>query len=162
MTVTPGADNIAPQEAISFGMKKEMKIAQPLHWLSYGKEGGPDLYSDIYAGINFYWELQDTIPQAKRYVEAFQKKFNMPPGDYSCYAYSGCLEVARGAELAKSTEADKVADALGRTDYDHTRARSVAPCDNKAMQDMWIVKGRDKSRGMGRLRHREPHPANEE
>ena len=126
MTVTPGADNIAfLKQAISFGMKKEMKIAQPLHWISYGKEGGPDLYADIYAGINFYWELQDTIPQAKSYVEAFQKKFNMPPGDYSCYSYSGCLEVARGAELAKSTEADKVADALRKNPpTTTTRARS--------------------------------------
>ena len=150
MTVTPGADNIAfLKQAISFGMKKEMKIAQPLHWLSYGKEGGPDLYSDIYAGINFYWELQDSIPQAKRYVEAFQKKFNMPPGDYSCYAYSGCLEVARGAELAKSTDADKVADALRKNPtYDHYKGKEWwRACDNKAMQDMWIVKGRDKLKG---------------
>src|ERR1700675_1448119 len=45
MTVTPGADNIAfLKQAISFGLKKEMKIAQPLHWLPLGKEGGPDLY----------------------------------------------------------------------------------------------------------------------
>src|SRR5262247_795894 len=150
MTVTPGADNIAfLKQAISYGMKKEMKIAQPLHWIAYGKEGGPDLYADIYAGTNFYWELQDSIPQAKKYVEAFQKKFNMPPGDYSCYAYSGCLEVARGAELAKSIDADKVADALRKNPtYDHYKGKEWwRACDNKAMQDMWIVKGRDKLKG---------------
>src|SRR5437870_12232024 len=95
VTVTPGADNTAfPKQAISYGMKKDMRIAQPLHWLPQLKEGGPELYADIYGGTNFYWELQDTIPQVKRYVEAFQKKFNMPPGDYGCYAYSGVMEVA--------------------------------------------------------------------
>src|ERR1700741_2814742 len=37
MHVTPGADDIAfLKQAISFGMKKEMKIAHPLHWISYG------------------------------------------------------------------------------------------------------------------------------
>ena len=158
MTVTPGADNIAfLKQVISFGMKKEMKIAQPLHWISYLKEGGPELYDDIYGGINFYWELQDSIPQAKRYVDAFQKKFNMPPGDYGCYAYSGCLEVARGVELAKSTDADEVADALRKNPtYDHYKGKQWwRACDNKSMQDLWIVKGRDKAKGeWGLMRHR--------
>src|SRR5213594_1530829 len=82
VSMTPGADNIAfLKQVISYGMKKEMRIAQPLLWL----------------------------PQLKRYVEAFQKKFNMPPGDYGCYAYSGVMEVARGCELAKSTDSEAVA-----------------------------------------------------
>jgi branched-chain amino acid transport system substrate-binding protein len=166
MTVTPGADNIAfLKQAISFGMKKDMKIAQPLHWIVYTKEGGPDLYADIYGGINFYWELQDTIPQVKRYVEAYSKKFNVPPGDYGCYSYSGILEAARGAELAKSTDSDKVADALRKNPvYDHYKGKQWwRACDNKSMQDMWIIKGRDKAKGeWGLLDVVARLPANEE
>ena len=110
------------------------------------------------AAINFYWELQDSIPQAKRYVEAFQKKFNMPPGDYGAMPTAACLEVARGAELAKSTDADKVADALRKNPtYDHYKGKEWwRACDNKSFQDMWIVKGRDKLKGEWGLRHREP------
>src|SRR5947208_236513 len=79
MSATPGADNVAfLKQVISFGMKKEMRIAQPLLWLPTVKEGGPDVYADVYGGINFYWEVEDTIPQAKRYVAAFRKRFNMP------------------------------------------------------------------------------------
>jgi len=49
MSVTPGADNIAfLKQARSFGMDKSMKLAQPLLWISYLKEGGPELYADIY------------------------------------------------------------------------------------------------------------------
>src|SRR6059036_3648 len=145
VTVTPGADNIAfLKQVISYGMKKDMRIAQPLHWLPQLKEGGPDLYADIYGGTNFYWELQDTIPQVKRYVEAFQKKFNMPPGDYGCYAYSGVMEVARGCELAKSTDSEKVAEALRKNPvYDHYKGKQWwRPCDNKSFQDLWIMKVR--------------------
>jgi branched-chain amino acid transport system substrate-binding protein len=145
MNVAPGADNVAlHKQVISYGMKKEMKIAQPLHWISYLKEGGPELYQDVYGGINWYWELQDQIPTAKKFVEASMKKFGMPPGDYGAYSYSAVLELARGAELAKSTDSDAVANALRKNPtYDHFKGKQWwRACDNKSFQDMWIVRGR--------------------
>ncbi|HYB69988.1 MAG TPA: ABC transporter substrate-binding protein [Candidatus Bathyarchaeia archaeon] len=150
MNVAPGADNIAlHKQVISFGMKKDMKIAQPLLWISYLKEGGPELYQDVHGAVNWYWELQDSIPTAKKFVDASMKKFNLPPGDYGAYSYSGVLEVARGTELAKSTEADAVADALRKNPiYDHFKGKQWwRACDNKSFQDLWIVKGRDKAKG---------------
>jgi branched-chain amino acid transport system substrate-binding protein len=152
MSVTPGADNIAfLKQAISFGMKKEMKIAQPLHWLANAKQAGPDVMSDVYGGINFYWELQDSNPAAKRYVESFQKKFGTPPQDYGCYSYSAIMEIARGAELAKSTESDAVAKALrANREYDHYKGKQWwRACDNKAFQDMWILKAREAGKTRG-------------
>ena len=145
MNVAPGADNVAlHKQVISYGMKKEMKIAQPLHWISYLKEGGPELYQDVYGGINWYWELQEQIPTAKKFVEASMKKFGMPPGDYGAYSYSAVLELARGVELAKSTDSDAVANALRKNPtYDHFKGKQWwRTCDNKSFQDMWIVRGR--------------------
>jgi branched-chain amino acid transport system substrate-binding protein len=145
MNVAPGADNVAlHKQVISYGMKKEMKIAQPLHWISYLKEGGPELYQDVYGGINWYWELQEQIPTAKKFVEASMKKFGMPPGDYGAYSYSAVLELARGVELAKSTDSDAVANALRKNPtYDHFKGKQWwRACDNKSFQDMWIVRGR--------------------
>jgi branched-chain amino acid transport system substrate-binding protein len=150
VSMTPGADNIAfLKQVISYGMKKDMRIAQPLLWLPQLKEGGPELYADVHGGISFYWELQDTIPQVKRYVDAYQKKFNTPPGDYGAYAYSGVMEVARGCELAKGTDSEKVAEALHKSPiYDHYKGKQWwRACDNKSFQDLWIVKGRDKAKG---------------
>ena len=55
--VTPGADDIAfLKQAISFGMKKEMKFAKPLHWIPQAKEGGPELYQDVYGVMRRPWE----------------------------------------------------------------------------------------------------------
>jgi len=150
MNVAPGADNIAlHKQVISFGMKKTMKMAQPLLWISYLKEGGAELYQDVHGAINWYWELQDSIPSAKKFVDASMKKFNLPPGDYGAYSYSGVLEVARGVELAKSTDAEAVANALRKSPaYDHFKGKQWwRACDNKSFQDMWIVKGRDKAKG---------------
>ena len=105
VNVAPGADNVALHKQIkSFGMDKTMKLAQPLLWISYLKEGGPELYQDVYGGINWYWELQDSIPSAKKFVEASMKKFNMPPGDYGAYSYS---RRARGGARGGAGEVDR-------------------------------------------------------
>ena len=166
VSVTPGADNIAfLKQVSSFGMRSQMKIAQPLHWISIAKQGGPELYDGIYAGINWYWELQESIPEAKKFVDGFQKKFGIPPGDYSAYSYSGCLEAARGAELAKTTDAEKVADALRKNpNYNHFKGKQWwRTCDNKSFQDLWIVKAKDKAKGdWGLMDIVAKVPANEE
>jgi branched-chain amino acid transport system substrate-binding protein len=166
VNVAPGADNIAlHKQVISFGMKKTMKMAQPLLWISYLKEGGAELYQDVYGAINWYWELQDSIPTAKKFVEASMKKFNVPPGDYGAYSYSGVLEVARGVELAKSTDAEAVANALRKNPtYDHFKGKQWwRTCDNKSFQDLWIVKAKDKAKGdWGLMDIVAKVPANEE
>jgi len=166
VNVAPGADNIAlHKQVISFGMKKTMKMAQPLLWISYLKEGGPELYQDVYGAINWYWELQDSIATAKKFVDASMKKFNLPPGDYGAYSYSGVLEVARGVELAKSTDADAVANALRKNPtYDHFKGKQWwRTCDNKSFQDLWIVKAKDKAKGdWGLMDIVAKVPANEE
>ncbi len=144
-TVTPGADNIAfLKQFTNFGMKKQMVVVQPLHWLPTMKEGGPEIYDGIHAATNFYWELAESIPQVKRYVEAHQKRFNMPPGDYGAYAYSGVMEVARGITLARSTHGPAIAEALrANPEYDHYKGKQWwRKCDNKSFQDIWIVRGR--------------------
>jgi branched-chain amino acid transport system substrate-binding protein len=150
MHITPGADDIAfLKQANSFGMKKQMKFAKPLHWIPQAKEGGPELYDDVHGIMNFYWELAETNPSAKKYVDAYRKKFNAPPGDYGAYAYSAIMEVARGAELAKSTDSPAVADALRKNPgYDHYKGKQWwRACDNKSFQDMWIFKGRQALKG---------------
>jgi branched-chain amino acid transport system substrate-binding protein len=152
VSMTPGADNIAFLKQVqSYGMKKNMRIAQPLHWLPQLKEGGPDLYADIFGGTSFYWELADSVPSAKKYVEVYQKKFNAPPGDYGAYAFSGVMEVARGCTLAKSVDSEAVADALRKNPtYDHYKGKQWwRTCDNKSFQDLWIVKGREPGKVKG-------------
>ncbi|HKX04556.1 MAG TPA: ABC transporter substrate-binding protein [Methylomirabilota bacterium] len=152
VSMTPGADNIAFLKQVqSYGMKKNMRIAQPLHWLPQLKEGGPDLYADIFGGTSFYWELADSVPSAKKYVEVYQKKFNAPPGDYGAYAFSGVMEVARGCTLAKSVDSEAVADALRKNPtYDHYKGKQWwRTCDNKSFQDLWIVKGREPGKTKG-------------
>ena len=80
------------------------------------------------------------------------KKFNMPPGDYGAYSYSGRDGGrARGVDLAKSTDAEAVANALRKSPtYDHFKGKQWwRACDNKSFQDMWIMKGRGPGKTKG-------------
>ena len=141
----PGADGVAfLKQVASFGMKKEMKLLMPLHFLFLTKEGGADVFSDVYAGTSFYWELASSNEKAKKFVDASMKRFGVPPDGYAGYGYSGIMEVARGVELAKSTGSEDVARALrANPTYDHYKGKQFwRGCDNKSFQDMWILKGR--------------------
>jgi len=141
----PGADGVAfLKQVASFGMKKEMKLLMPLHFLFLTKEGGADVFSDVYAGTSFYWELASSNANAKKFVDASMKRFGVPPDGYAGYGYSGIMEVARGVELAKSTGSEDVAKALrANPTYDHYKGKQFwRGCDNKSFQDMWILKGR--------------------
>ena len=143
--ITPGADSVPfLKQVISFGLKKDTRIAQPLHFLDYAKEAGAETFQDVYGLTHFCHELAETLPQSKRYVEAFMKKFNRPPDAYSGYGFSGIKEVARGVELAKSTDSDAVANALKKNrEYDHYKGKQWwRACDNKSFQDMWMLKVR--------------------
>ena len=143
--VTPGADNVPfLKQAISFGLKKEAKIVVPLHFLDYVKEGGAEVWQDILGATHFCHELAETLPQAKKYVDAYTKKYNRPPDSYSGYGYSGIMEVARGVELAKSTDSNAVANALRKNrEYDHYKGKQWwRACDNKSFQDLWMIKVR--------------------
>jgi branched-chain amino acid transport system substrate-binding protein len=54
-------------------------------------------------------------------------------------------------ELAKSTDSEAVARALrANPAYDHYKGKQWwRACDNKAFQDMWIIKGRDSTKVRG-------------
>ena len=152
VAVTPGADGVAfLKQAIGFGLKSDAKVVVPLHILPYAKEGGGELFSDVAGATSFYWELADTVPQAKRFVDAYRTKFNVPPDAYGAYGYSGIHEVARGVELAKSTDSDAVAHALRANPvYDHYKGKQWwRACDNKSFQDMWIIRGREPGKVRG-------------
>ena len=150
ISVTPGNDGVtAMKQIISFGMKKEMKHVVPLHVLTVAKAGGGDLFAGVYGGQSFYWELEETIPNAKRFVEAMRRRFGVPPDLFGGYAYSAIKEIARGVELARSTESDAVAGALRANPvYDHYKGKQWwRACDNKSFQDLYILRGRDATRG---------------
>ena len=152
VSVTPGADNIAfLKQVLSFGMRSQMKIAQPLHWISVAKQGGPELYDGIYAGINWYWELQDSIPRPRSTSRPPEEVRHPARRLQRLRLQRRAGSRARRRARPRRRTPTKVADALRKNPtYDHFKGKQWwRACDNKSFQDMWIVKGRGPGKAKG-------------
>ena len=136
------------KQAGSFGLKAQMKLVCPVFLGTVRREGGPDVFEGVYGGTTFYWELAERIPSAKRFVEAFQKRYQRPPFDYAGYAYSGIRLLLEGVERAKSLDPDQVVATLEGHRYDHYKgAQWIRKCDHQSFQDVYVIKSRAPQQG---------------
>ncbi len=146
-----GKDQVnSVKQAHSFGIKEHTKILCPVILLTARREGGAEAFSEVYGGTSFYWELAETVPSAKRFVDTFQKRWGRPPSDYAGYAYSGIREILTGVELARTTDSDKVSRALEGRTYDNYKGKQWwRKCDRQSFQDIWVVKSREPGKVKG-------------
>lgn len=130
----------------SFGLTKEIKFFVSVVDLQSDMAAGFDNIQGTYGGSSFYWELGETVPQAKKFVEAFQTKYKVPPSGYAGYAYSAMYAVKAGAEKAGSFEPDKLGKAMENFEYNFYKGQQkFRGCDHQSLQPMFIVKGRSKA-----------------
>jgi branched-chain amino acid transport system substrate-binding protein len=136
------------KQATAFGLKDQMKLVCPVFLGTVRREGGPDVFEGVYGGTTFYWELAERIPSARRFVDAFQKRYQRPPFDYAGYAYSGIRLLLEAVERAKSSEPDRVVAALEGHTYDHYKGKQwIRTCDHQSFQDVYVIKSRQPQQG---------------
>jgi branched-chain amino acid transport system substrate-binding protein len=132
------------KQATDFGLKSKMKILFCLTDLVMAKEAGQANIAGTYGGLHFYWELQDTMPQAKAFVQDFSTRFKRPPSGYAGYAYSATKELLWAIEKAGAIDPQKIRTLLEGRVYDHYKGKQWwRKCDHQAFQDWYIVKGRE-------------------
>lgn len=130
----------------SFQLTKVSKFFFPVTDLPFDIATGYQNLQGTYGGANFYWELAEKDPVAKRFVDAFQKKYGVPPSGYAGYAYSGMQLIRLGAEKAKSIEPAKWSKALEGIQYDNYKGKErIRACDHQAFQPIFVVKGRSQA-----------------
>ncbi|HXG04675.1 MAG TPA: ABC transporter substrate-binding protein [Candidatus Binatia bacterium] len=134
------------KQAASFGLKNQMRLVCPVFLGTMRREGGADVFDGVYGGSTFYWELAEQIPTARRFVDAFQKRYQRPPFDYAGYAYSGTRLLLEAVDRARTTEAEKVIAALEGHVYDHYKGKQwIRKCDHQSFQDVYVLKSRPAS-----------------
>jgi len=140
-----GKDNVnQAKQMTDFGLKGKMKLFFVLTDLMMAKEAGQAAIAGIYAGTHFYWEMQDTIPTAKSFVEPFWKRWGHPPTGYGGYAYGGAKELLGAVERAGSLDPEKIRKQLEGRSYDNYKGKQWwRKCDHQSMQDWYILKGRE-------------------
>ena len=149
-TVTPGADNIAfLKQAISFGMKKEMKIAQPLHWLPQPRRAAPTSTPTSTAGSTSTGSSRTRSRRPSATSRPSRRSSTCRPATTALRLQRRSWRSRAAASSPSRRTPTAVADALRKNPvYDHYKGKQWwRTCDNKSIQDLWIVKGRDKLKG---------------
>lgn len=132
------------KQATSFGMKDQMRMVAPALLYNQRRAGGAAAYSNVIGGTNFYWGLEDSIPSAKKFVDAYRKlNDGAPPSDYGAYGYAGVGGLLAAVKAAGSTDADAVIAAMESTPYDlYKGEQHYRKCDHQSVQSVYIIESK--------------------
>lgn len=145
--INAGADQAAfLKQAKSFGLDKEMKIYNPVVDIAFDALIGWENLEGTYGGTVFDWQMQDTNPRAKQFVEAFAAKFQTPPTSYAALQYVAIKQWAEAVKKAGSLDAPQVSEALNGSQYETPWGQvQIRSCDRQVVMPIQITVGRSKS-----------------
>jgi branched-chain amino acid transport system substrate-binding protein len=128
------------KQATSFGLQDEMKLMALAADLSWDQIAGFANSQGDYAPANFYWELRETLPSAKVFVDAFGEQYGTPPSGYAAYQYQAVMAYADAVKEAGTVSADEVAAALEGLEFDYCSGQSfIRECDHQLFQPAYIT-----------------------
>jgi branched-chain amino acid transport system substrate-binding protein len=135
------------KQAVEFGMKQQMKFVVPVLLNNQRLAVGPDVFEGVIGGANYYWGLEDTIPSAKAFNDAFRAANNgATPTDYGAYGYTAVRSLLQAMTIAGGTETDKVITALENLKYDIAKGpQSYRKCDHQSIQSVLVLESKKKS-----------------
>ena len=136
------------KQAAQFGLSKETKLYSPVVDVPFDKQNVQQNIVDHYGGANFYFQIADQLPSARKFVDAYQKKFNEMPAAYGSYQYDALKVWAAAVEKAGSLDPAKVEAALEGMTFDYSSGQSVIrKCDHQMIHPVHIMKGRAETQG---------------
>jgi branched-chain amino acid transport system substrate-binding protein len=86
------------------------------------------------------------VPAAKVFNDKFRKAYNGAlPSDYGALGYAGVRSVLQGVLDAKTTQSDKVSEALVRMKYNWYKGpQYYRACDHQSVQSVIILESKSK------------------
>lgn len=135
------------KQAVDFGMKQQMKIVVPVLLHNQRLAAGPDVFEGVVGGANFYWGLEDTIPSAKSFNDAFRAASGgANPTDYGAYGFTGVYSLLLAMQAAGGTDTDKVIAAMEALKYDIAKgAQYYRKCDHQSVQSVLVLESKGKA-----------------
>jgi branched-chain amino acid transport system substrate-binding protein len=132
------------KQAVDFGMKEEMKIVVPVLLHNQRLAVGADVFEGVIGGANYYWELEQQLPSAKTFNDAFRAaNGGAIPTDYGAYGFTGVSSLLLAIQAAGGTDADKVVSALEALKYDVAKgAQQYRKCDHQSVQSVLVLESK--------------------
>jgi ABC-type branched-subunit amino acid transport system substrate-binding protein len=150
-------------QAASFGLTKSTKILVPLVDEYMAKGAGAN-FDGVVSTCPFYYKYHaDKYPGAKRFVDAFVKKYGFPPSNGGEAAYNDIYNYKMAAEKAGSIDPAKVIAVLEGTKFQTTKeVEWYRPEDHQGVNSCLVVEGlplaQRTENGFGYARVLEVHP----
>ena len=137
----------AIKQAVEFGMKQQMQIVVPVLLHNQRLAVGPDVFEGVRGGANYYWALEETIPSAKAFNDAFRAaNSGAVPTDYGAYGYTGVKSLLQAMTISGGTDIDKVIAALEGLKYDVAKGpQSYRKCDHQSIQSVLVLESKKKA-----------------
>jgi len=123
-----------------------MKIVCTKTALSTLKEVGPAYDENVMGGMSFYWGLRDKYATAKKFMDAYMKKFGQPvEQDGECgYVATNVLFMAM-EKANTTTDKEKIIEAMEGLKYQLTKGPEyLRACDHQRVQSYVLVRGKGK------------------
>lgn len=135
------------KQATDFGLKEGTKIITPVLLYTSRLAGGPDAFEGVLGGTSYYWGMEDKVPSAKRFNDAFRKAYGgAVPSDYGALGYAGIRSVLQAVLNADSTDSAPVSIALRQLKYDWYKGpQFYRKCDHQSVQSVIIVESKSKN-----------------
>jgi len=107
---------------------------------------GPDVFEGVVGGANYYWGLEQDVPTAKAFNDAFRAaNGGAIPTDYGAYGYTGLYSLLLAMQAA-GTETEKVVAALEALKYDVAKgAQHYRKCDHQSVQSVLVLESKKKA-----------------
>jgi len=135
------------KQAVDFGLKDRMKIVVPVILHNQRLAVGPDVFEGVIGGSNYYWGMEDTVPSAKVFNDAFRATHGgATPTDYGAYGYTGVMSLLLAMQAAGGTVTDKMVASLEGLKYDVAKGpQYYRKCDHQSVQSVLVLESKKKA-----------------
>ena len=116
------------KQANDFGLKKAARIVVPVLLHNQRLAGGADAFEGVVGASNYYWRLEETVPSAKAFNDAFRAAYaDAIPTDYGAYGYTAVRSLLMAVKAAGDTDTDQGRHGAGRPDLRRREGAGALP-----------------------------------
>ena len=138
---------LSTQQAHKFGILPKMTLVIPYQIPFLAQEVGAEIMQGVYAATDFWWTLEDKYPNAKMFVDAFQKKYDYRP---EWGAENGYVSFAHWARMVEEAGTFYPPDVIKTWEKGETIPSLVGdvhyrPQDHQCVRPVVIVRGKKPS-----------------
>ena len=135
------------KQATDFGLKQQIKIVVPVLLYTQRLAGGGTPFEGVIGGANYYWEIEKSVPSAKRLNDAYRAKHGgAVPSDYAAYGFAGIYGLLEGVKKAGMSDTDAVIAAMETLKYDAYKGMQYfRTCDHQSVQSVLVLESKPDS-----------------